>query len=144
MAEAAKIPQRLGYLIASPKAYARQKTLLAGFRWLRSNLPVGKAEVEGFDPFWVITKHADVVTVGRDAETYSSHQGRGGVVGLEARPEDFDFEGGGNLMLTMDPPEHTRYRKLVNRAFTPRAIRLLEGRLRAASGDHCETDHAGD
>ena len=33
--------------------------------------------------FWVVTKHADVYAVGRDAETYSSDQERGGVIGLE-------------------------------------------------------------
>ena len=41
-----------------------------------------------------------------------------------------DFEQGGNLMLTMDAPEHTRYRKLVNRGFTPRQMRMLEPHIR--------------
>ena len=36
----------------------------------------------------------------------------------------------GNLMLTMDPPDHTRYRKLVNRGFTPRMIGALEPHIR--------------
>jgi cholest-4-en-3-one 26-monooxygenase len=34
------------------------------------------------------------------------------------------------IMLNMDPPEHTRVRQIVQRGFTPRAIRALEGRLR--------------
>ncbi len=41
--------------------------------------------------------------------------------------------GAGKMMLTIDPPEHTRYRKLVNRGFTPKVIRDLEDHLRAAS-----------
>ena len=49
---------------------------------------------------------------------------------LEGRPEDYQFEQGGNLMLTMDAPEHTRYRKLVNRGFTPRQMRMLEPHIR--------------
>ena len=44
-----------------------------------------------------------------------------------------DFEQGGNLMLTMDAPEHTRYRKLVNRGFTPRQM--------ARSSRHPRADH---
>ncbi|MCL6641303.1 MAG: cytochrome P450, partial [Candidatus Rokubacteria bacterium] len=44
--------------------------------------------------------------------------------------EDYQFEQGGNLMLTMDAPEHTRYRKLVNRGFTPRQMRMLEPHIR--------------
>jgi cholest-4-en-3-one 26-monooxygenase len=96
------------------------------FTFLRREAPVYKHPEPGGPGFWVVTKHADVITVGRDAETYSSHQARGGVVGLEGGPEDYNFESGGNLMLTMDPPEHTRYRKLVNRGFTPRQMRIIE------------------
>jgi cholest-4-en-3-one 26-monooxygenase len=70
-----------------------------------------------------------VVTVGRDGATYSSDQKRGGVVVLEEMQMN-DFEQGGNLMLTMDAPEHTRYRKLVNRGFTPRQMRMLEPHIR--------------
>jgi len=51
------------------------------------------------------------------------------VVVLEGGAQN-DFEQGGNLMLTMDAPEHTRYRKLVNRGFTPRQIGALEVRIR--------------
>jgi cholest-4-en-3-one 26-monooxygenase len=97
------------------------------FTFLRREAPVYKHPEPGGPGFWVVTKHADVVAVGRDAETYSSHQARGGVVGLEGAADDYgNFESGGNLMLTMDPPEHTRYRKLVNRGFTPRQMRMLE------------------
>jgi len=96
------------------------------FTFLRKEAPVYKHPEPGGPGFWVVTKYADVVAVGRDAETYSSHQTRGGVVGLEGGPDDYNFEAGGNLMLTMDPPEHTRYRKLVNRGFTPKQMRALE------------------
>ena len=101
------------------------------FTFLRREAPVYKHPEPGGPGFWVLTKYADVVAVGRDAETFSSHQTRGGVVGLEGTAEDYGgFEAGGNLMLTMDPPEHTRYRKLVNRGFTPRQMRMLEPHIR--------------
>ena len=100
------------------------------FTHLRNNAPVYHHPEPDGPGFWVITKHADVVAVGRDGATYSSDQKRGGVVMLEGRPEDYQFESGGNLMLTMDAPEHTRYRKLVNRGFTPRQMRMLEPHIR--------------
>ncbi len=101
------------------------------FTYLRNNEPVYFHPEPGGPGFWVITKHADVITVGRDGATFSSDQKRGGVVGLEGRAEDYGgFEQGGNLMLTMDAPEHTRYRKLVNRGFTPRQMRMLEPHIR--------------
>src|SRR5262249_18991394 len=68
----------------------------------------------------------------RDAGTFSSAQSRGGVVGLEENgmPQTEAEEAGGRLMLFMDPPDHTRYRKLVNRGFTPRMISQLEPHIR--------------
>ena len=101
------------------------------FTYLRANAPVYKhPEPEG-PGFWVITRHADVCAVGKDAREYSSDQERGGVVGLEEVPGREEFQGAGKLMLTMDPPDHTRYRKLVNKGFTPRMIGQLEPRIRA-------------
>src|SRR3954447_20647031 len=100
------------------------------FTYLRANAPVFKHPEPDGPGFWVITKYDDVVAVGRDGATYSSDQKRGGVVLLEEPTEEMNFEQGGNLMLTMDAPEHTRYRKLVNRGFTPRQIGALEDRIR--------------
>ena len=99
------------------------------FTFLRNEAPVYKHPEPNGPGFWVVTKYADVVAVGRDGATYSSDQKRGGVVILEGGVDN-DFEQGGNLMLTMDAPEHTRYRKLVNRGFTPRQIGALEDRIR--------------
>src|SRR3954463_15539313 len=99
------------------------------FTFLRKEAPVYKHAEPNGPGFWVVTKYKDVVAVGRDGTTYSSDQKRGGVVVLEEMQMN-DFEQGGNLMLTMDAPEHTRYRKLVNRGFTPRQMRMLEPHIR--------------
>ncbi|MCU1486885.1 MAG: cytochrome [Actinomycetia bacterium] len=107
------------------------------FTWLRANAPVFRhEEPDGGPGFWVVTKYDDVVAVNRNAKSYSSDQKRGGVVGLE---EIVDTEPNNPfaaaddapaLMLTLDPPEHTRYRKLVNKGFTPRMINALEAQIR--------------
>jgi cholest-4-en-3-one 26-monooxygenase len=97
--------------------------------YLRNNRPVYRHPEPDGPGFWVITKHADVATVGRDATTFSSDQDRGGVIGLEDQAMDVDFEGA-KIMLMMDPPDHTRHRKLVNRGFTPRTINSLEAHIR--------------
>ncbi|HZQ58739.1 MAG TPA: cytochrome P450 [Acidimicrobiales bacterium] len=103
------------------------------FTYLRNNAPIYHHPEPNGPGFWVITKYKDVYAVGRDAHTYSSDQDHGGVVGLEeleVQPPDY---GDAKIMLTMDPPQHTRYRKLVNKGFTPRMIAALEPHIRARS-----------
>jgi cholest-4-en-3-one 26-monooxygenase len=99
------------------------------FTYLRANAPVHHHGEPGGPGFWVFTKYDDVVAIGRDARHFSSDQRRGGVVGLEDIEMTADWEGG-QLMLTMDPPSHTRHRRLVNRGFTPRMIGMLEPHIR--------------
>ncbi len=102
------------------------------FTWLRAHDPVHLHEEPDGPGFWVITRYDDVVACNRDAGTFSSAASRGGVVGLAERPAA-DGEApseAGNLMLFMDPPDHTRYRRLVNRGFTPRMISRMEDNIR--------------
>ena len=101
------------------------------FTYLRHNAPVYKhAEPNGGPGFWVITRYDDVVQVNRDGQTYSSEQSRGGVVAMEDAAAAADLTAQGRMMLTMDAPDHTRYRSLVNRGFTPRMINMLSSHIR--------------
>ncbi|QYG93633.1 cytochrome P450 [Iamia sp. SCSIO 61187] len=127
------------------------------FTWLRRNEPVHHHPEPDGPGFWVITKLDDVTVCNRDAGTFSSAAARGGVVGLTERPPtegDAPSEAG-NLMLFMDPPDHTRYRRLVNRGFTPRMIGQMEVHIRdltttildrvlASSGPQGESDFVVD
>lgn len=69
--------------------------------------------------FWAITRHADVVSVSRQFQNYSA--ARRGVLMMDERP---DMEVA-RMLIDTDPPEHTRLRTLVNRGFTPSAIKLM-------------------
>ena len=100
------------------------------FTYLRHNAPIyHHPEPEG-PGFWVFSKYDDVVAIGRDAKHFSSDQRRGGVVGLEDIPDAPEWQEEGQLMLTMDPPSHTRHRRLVNRGFTPKMVGMLEPHIR--------------
>ena len=106
------------------------------FTFLRREAPVFHHPEPNGPGFYVISKHADVGIVEMDAKTYSSAAKRGGVVGLEEpTPEErADLENQaaftGNMMLYMDPPDHTLYRKIVHDAFRPRMIWALEQKIR--------------
>jgi cytochrome P450 len=70
-------------------------------------------------PFWAITKHADIVTIGRDPERF--HNGPRLVIDHEPeQPNLFP-----PTLIQIDPPKHTIYRKLINKRFTPGRLRPL-------------------
>ncbi len=106
------------------------------FTYLRRHAPVYKHPEPGGPGFWVFTKHADVIAIGRNAKVFSSAADRGGVVGLEelsaparaAQEQSSVFLG--KMMLYMDPPDHTRYRNTVYPVFRPRIINALEDHIR--------------
>jgi cholest-4-en-3-one 26-monooxygenase len=106
------------------------------FTYLRHNAPFYKhPEPEGGPGFWVVTRYDDVVAINRDGQSFSSEQSRGGVVALDDIGAADQLSAEGRMMLTMDAPDHTRYRSLVNRGFTPRMINTLHAPIRAMVTD---------
>ena len=101
----------------------------AWFTHLREHHPIFLHREPHGPGFWVVSKHADVLAISREPVIYSSDQDRGGVAPLE-EPEAAIARPRAKVLIAMDPPEHTRYRKLVNRGFTPRMINALESRIR--------------
>ncbi len=79
--------------------------------------------------FWAVTRHADVVAANRDFE-HLSPAPLGAV--MFDRKELLNPEAP-RMMIEMDPPQHTRYRRLVNRGFTPRMIAMLETQMRTVA-----------
>jgi cytochrome P450 len=95
------------------------------YRRLRESQPVWfHPEREGAG-FWAVTGYREVVEVSRDPATYSSWLG--GVMMPDSDPAMLD--GSRLMMLFQDPPQHTRYRRLVSRAFTPKAADSWRDRL---------------
>jgi cholest-4-en-3-one 26-monooxygenase len=89
---------------------------------LRRHDPVHWQDEDGGPGFWAVTRYEDCVTVNRDYERFSS--AARGTMPFEM-PDD-DIAQQSLMMLNMDPPLHTRYRRLVNKGFTPRMVRDLE------------------
>ncbi len=104
------------------------------FTFLREQAPVWRHPAsEGSDgeEFWVVSSFEHVTEVHRSGLLYSHQTGPGrngaGGIALTDLPAEM---GPGLQMVSTDPPQHTRYRKLVNSGFTPRMIRRLEESLR--------------
>ncbi len=76
---------------------------------------------------WLFTRHADADVILRDHRNFGNDPRKGTLTPRQQAmlppPEEF-------TLLFLDPPDHTRLRALVNKAFTSRAINALEGRIR--------------
>ncbi len=84
------------------------------YRWLLAERPVYHDEERGY---WALTRYADVVAASRNYAVFSSGQGIGEV--HDRRP----------TVVSTDPPEHTRLRRLVSQAFSPAVIEAMKPRV---------------
>jgi cytochrome P450 len=116
--------------VASPKVYAEgvpHEALAA----LRARDPVHWHPFPGTrGGFWLLTRHADVVEVGKDPEAFSSQLGH---IALEDR--EADALAARQSLIETDPPDHTRLRKLVSYAFTRSKVREYEAYTRKIACD---------
>jgi len=96
------------------------------FDVLRREDPVHWQPEPGGQGYWALTRYEDIVQVSSDNELFSS--ARGGT-NLEDLGEDA-LTMIRTLLINMDPPKHTQYRKLVATGFTPKMVRQLEPHVR--------------
>lgn len=102
---------------------------------IRTVRPVLQVPIPGYDGpgLWMLTRYRDVHAVLRDPR-FSVERIRAPLVrdNLDRMPEFLRQSAQGlRSMLIMDPPDHTRVRKLVNKAFTPKRIAALRGHIEA-------------
>lgn len=110
----------------------------ATFERLRTTDPVSWwDEHDGGKGFWAVTRYDDLLQVSRQVETFSSAQG----ITLEEIEGD-DFHARRN-MLEYDPPEHTRYRRLVSKPFARREVYAYENAIRLLARTVVEDALAG-
>ena len=95
------------------------------FKLLRDEAPVFRHPERGGPGFWAVTKYADLITVSKDPGTFSSASGTN-IIDLP--PHELAHVQ--RFMLNMDPPAHSKYRRLVNQGFTTRMVARLEPHVR--------------
>jgi cytochrome P450 len=85
--------------------------------------------------FWLVLRHADVESVLTRPRLFSSALGATQIRD-PATPQALDYVR--RMMLNMDPPEHSRLRRLLSRSLTPRAVARLEQRIRGHARAICD------
>ncbi|KOT75310.1 steroid C27-monooxygenase [Streptomyces rimosus subsp. pseudoverticillatus] len=123
-----------GFDFTDPDVY-QSRVPLPEFARLRRTTPVWwNAQPHGIagfgdDGYWVVTRHEDVKEVSTRPEIFSASTNTS-IIRFNAAMTRDRIDVQKLIMLNMDPPEHTRVRQIVQRGFTPRAIRALEDALR--------------
>jgi len=113
--------------LADPDTFLEQD-LTGYWRYLRASRPVHRhAEIAPGKAFWVLSRHADLLTVYRDTEHFTSERGNL----LETLLSGGDSAGGRMLVVT-DGERHRQLRRLLSQAFAPRALRVVIDRLQVA------------
>jgi cholest-4-en-3-one 26-monooxygenase len=128
-----------GFDFTDPDIYAKRLPI-EELAHMRKVAPIWWNEqpkgVGGFDDggFWVVTKHKDVKEVSVRSEVFSSLE-KTALPRYKDGTVDEQIDRGKFVLLNMDAPHHTHLRKIISRAFTPRAVERLRDELNARAQD---------
>ena len=146
-----RIPDEVAGVLVQPHAYATGE-IHEAYKWLRRNEPFGVAEVEGVDPFWVATRHADILEISRQNSLFHNGDRSPTLTSQEVDRKVREMMGGSphllRTLIHMDEPDHMKYRLLTQAWFLPQNLRGMEDRIRviakaavermAATGGECD------
>lgn len=129
-----RIPEDVAIAVVDPKAYSDGKRIDDALAYLRREAPLAVAQPPGFDPFWVVTRHADILNVERQNDLFHNGDRSTVVTTIEADQRVRAMMGGSphlvRSLVQMDNPDHFAYRRLTQAWFLPQNLRNLEARVR--------------
>ena len=133
------IAPELAQTIIDPKAYAAGTPVDEAFRTIRAQSPLAQAQPEGFDPFWVVSRHADIKEIERQPDIFHNGDRSTFLSTIENDAKVKMLTGGEpNLirsLVSVDGLEHKNLRSIVFPHVTPRAIKPMEERIRRIARD---------
>ena len=99
--------------------------------WIEQK-PEAYAGFENSPGYWAVSKHADVAAVSKNSKDFSTHE-NGAIIRFSPEMTREQVEVQSVMLINQDPPQHTRYRQIISRGFTPRSINALREELDARS-----------
>lgn len=140
MTSAPVLPADIASAVVDPRAYGQWDDLHTKLAWARENAPLAIAENPNHDPFWLVTRHADIMAISRDNTRFANGERmtvltdrQGEAIARAATPNN-----DGHLvrsLVQMDAPDHMKYRLLTQSWFMPKNLKLIEERIRVIARD---------
>ncbi|MBA3940748.1 MAG: cytochrome P450 [Sphingopyxis sp.] len=134
------LPGEVAAAVVDPVAYGQWESLHEQLAWARAHAPLAVAENHDHDPFWLVTRHADIMAISRDPQRFANGlrptvlTNRDGEALARAATPDND----GHLvrsLVQMDAPDHMKYRLLTQSWFMPKNLKIVEDRIRQIARD---------
>ncbi|UNK79414.1 cytochrome P450 [Sphingopyxis granuli] len=129
------LPGEVAAAVVDPVAYGEWDGLHQQLAWARAHAPLAVAENPDHDPFWLVTRHADIMAISRDPQHFANGvrqtvltNREGEALARAATPGN-----DGHLirsLVQMDAPDHMKYRLLTQAWFAPKNLRIVEDRVR--------------
>jgi len=134
------VPDHIARQVVLPEGHRVDEPLFAAYQWLRENAPLAQVYVEGYDPLWLVAKHADIMEVEKQPAVFPSGGGakpgsHNPILQNQAGDEFTRSLTGGSLRILdavpyLDPPEHTMVRNIAAEWFRPASLKKWEDRIR--------------
>ncbi|MCW2720779.1 MAG: hypothetical protein QOG20_50 [Pseudonocardiales bacterium] len=134
------VPDNVVRQIVLPEGHRDEVRLFEAYSWLREHNPLAQVTVEGYDPLWLVTKHADLMEIERQPHLFTnggadepgSHNP---ILGNQAGDAFTQSLTGGSLRILdalpyLDPPEHSTVKDVANDWFRPANLKKWEDRIR--------------
>jgi cytochrome P450 len=140
------IPDEIARQIVLPEGHRDEAQLFEAYRWLRANNPLGRCQVEGYDPMWLVTKHADLMEIERQPDIFTNGGGieakgtHNPILQNQAGDAFTQSLTGGSLRILdalpyVDPPEHTEMKDIAADWFRPANLKKWEDQIRVLAKD---------
>ncbi len=125
--------KQAGHVFVDPAAYADEKRLHTAFGVLRRESPVHWVEGEGFNPFWAITRHADVAEIETNVAVFRNEPRAVLLPAIaDAQPAPL------RTLIHMDAPDHTALRGLTAPWFHHKMVKQMTDRMAELAREHVD------
>ena len=131
------VPSEPGRIFADPSAYGDPVAWHETAAYLRRESPITRVSLPGYDDFWAVTRHADIMEIDRNPEIFTNAPYP--TIGpIASRPSEAEGGSPVNTLIQMDGQEHKDHRNIVNEWFKPASIKRMNERVAALATQYVD------